>query len=109
MIASNVYISDADWHDIYDSTASPGATAPITLERNVWLGEGVKLCKGVRIGENTVIGAGSVVTGDIPANVIAAGNPAHVIKPSSGACHIRARDHVCRQGGLKNHEISALA
>jgi acetyltransferase-like isoleucine patch superfamily enzyme len=92
MIASNVYISDADWHDIYDRTASPGASAPITLERNVWLGEGVKLCKGVRIGENSVIGAGSVVTGDIPANVIAGGNPARVIRPLEAGRAISGRE-----------------
>ena len=50
------------------------------LERNVWIGDGVIVCKGVRIGENSVIGAGSVVTKDIPANVIAAGNPAKPVK-----------------------------
>ena len=47
----------------------------------MWLGERVIVNKGVSIGENSVIGAGSVVTKDIPANVIAAGNPARVIKP----------------------------
>ncbi|MDG2495730.1 MAG: acyltransferase [Alphaproteobacteria bacterium] len=81
MIASRVYISDADWHGLYDRLASPGQTAPITLCDNVWLGEGVKVCKGVTIGENSVIGAGAVVTKDIPANVVAAGNPAKVVKP----------------------------
>ncbi len=80
MIASRVYISDADWHDVYDRLDSPGATAPVVLGDNVWLGEGVKVCKGVTIGENSVIGAGSVVASDIPANVIAAGNPAREIK-----------------------------
>jgi serine acetyltransferase len=50
------------------------------LENNVWLGESVIVNKGVTIGENSVIGAGSVVTKNIPANVIAAGNPARVIK-----------------------------
>jgi carbonic anhydrase/acetyltransferase-like protein (isoleucine patch superfamily) len=39
------------------------------------------VCKGVTIGENSIIGAGSVVTGNIPANVIAAGNPAKIVKP----------------------------
>lgn len=53
---------------------------PITLEDNVWLGGGVVVCPGVRIGENSVIGAGSVVTRDIPANVVAVGNPARVIR-----------------------------
>ena len=80
MIASRVYISDADWHGIYDRLASPGPTAPVELKDNVWLGEGVKVCKGVTIGANSVIGAGSVVTKDIPANVVAAGNPAKAIR-----------------------------
>lgn len=53
---------------------------PITLGDNVWLGGGVVVCPGVSIGENSVIGAGSVVTKDIPANVVAVGNPARVIK-----------------------------
>ncbi len=80
MIASRVYISDADWHDIYDRLASPGPRAAIDIGENVWLGEGVKVCKGVTIGANSVIGAGSVVTKDIPANVIAAGNPAKPLR-----------------------------
>ena len=50
------------------------------LENNVWLGESVIVNKGVTIGENSVVGSGSVVTKDIPANSIAAGNPARVIK-----------------------------
>jgi maltose O-acetyltransferase len=46
----------------------------------VWLGGGAIVCPGVTIGDNTTIGAGSVVTKDIPANVLAAGNPCRVIK-----------------------------
>lgn len=53
---------------------------PITLGDNVWLGGGVIVCPGVSIGENSVIGAGAVVTKDVPANVVAVGNPARVIK-----------------------------
>ena len=53
---------------------------PITLEENVWLGGGVIVCPGVTIGRNSVIGAGSVVTRDIPANSVALGNPARVIR-----------------------------
>lgn len=53
---------------------------PITLEDNVWLGGGAVVCPGVTIGENSVIGAGAVVSRDIPPNVVAVGNPARVIK-----------------------------
>jgi maltose O-acetyltransferase len=53
---------------------------PITIADNVWLGGGVIVCPGVTIGENTVVGAGAVVTRDLPANVVAVGNPARVIR-----------------------------
>ena len=56
------------------------AAQPITIGDNVWLGGGVIVCPGVTIGENSVIGAGAVVTRDIPANVVAVGNPARVIR-----------------------------
>lgn len=54
---------------------------PITIENNVWLGGGVFVMPGVTIGENSIIGANSVVTKDIPANVIAAGNPCRILRP----------------------------
>lgn len=53
---------------------------PITIGDNVWLGGGVIVCPGVTIGQNTVVGAGSVVTKDLPANVIAVGNPARILR-----------------------------
>lgn len=56
------------------------SAAPITLEDNVWLDGSVVVCPGVTIGENSIIGAGAVVTRDIPANSIAVGNPARVIR-----------------------------
>ena len=56
---------------------------PIRIGRNCWLGAGVIVVPGVTIGDNTVIGAGSVVTKDIPANVVAVGNPCHVLRPIS--------------------------
>jgi acetyltransferase-like isoleucine patch superfamily enzyme len=92
MIASRVYISDADWHDVYDRLASPGPTAPVHLGDNVWLGEGTKVCKGVSIGENTVVGAGSVVASSLPANIIAAGNPAREIKKLDEATPLNKRE-----------------
>lgn len=56
------------------------AALPITLGANVWLGGGVIVCPGVTIGDNSVIGAGSVVIRDIPANSVAVGNPARVVR-----------------------------
>lgn len=74
---ANTLITDGDWH--YDDVrANP--PKPIIIEDNVWLGEGVKVLKGVTIGENTIIGAGSVVTRNIPSNVIAAGNICKILK-----------------------------
>ena len=72
---AGAYITDADWHDVYDRTQAVGVTKPVILEDNVWIGDGATVCKGV------TIGAGRVVASDIPKNVIAAGNPAVVIKP----------------------------
>lgn len=54
---------------------------PVHIGRNCWLGAGVVVLPGVTIGDNTVIGAGSVVTKDIPANVVAVGNPCRVMRP----------------------------
>ena len=56
------------------------AALPIVIGDNVWLGGGVIVCPGVSIGENSVIGAGAVVTRDVPANVVAVGNPARVLR-----------------------------
>jgi maltose O-acetyltransferase len=53
---------------------------PITIGDNVWLGGGVIVLPGVSIGDNTVVGAGTVVTKDLPADVVAVGNPARVIR-----------------------------
>ncbi|GAA1965531.1 sugar O-acetyltransferase [Kitasatospora viridis] len=53
---------------------------PITIGDNVWLGGGVIVCPGVTIGRDTVVGAGSVVTRDLPAGVLAVGNPARVVR-----------------------------
>ena len=61
------------------------STAPIVLGDNVWLAAGVIVCPGVTIGANSVIGAGSVVIVDIPAGVLAAGNPCRVIRELNGA------------------------
>lgn len=54
--------------------------APITIGNHVWIGAGTVICPGVNIGDRSLIGAGSVVTKNIPADVVAAGNPCRVIR-----------------------------
>lgn len=77
--------------DPHRRKAGVEAAYPITVGNNVWFGGGVKVLPGVSIGDNSVIGAGSVVTGDIPANCLALGNPCRVIRPLTEAdklfCH----------------------
>lgn len=91
MFANGAFVTDADWHGIYDRSLSVGKAQPVTLGNNVWIGDSAIVCKGVTIGDNSIIGAGSVVLRDIPANVIAAGNPAVVVKPLDPERHIRTR------------------
>jgi acetyltransferase-like isoleucine patch superfamily enzyme len=79
---ANVTITDTDWHDIDRSLdgIKPAASAPVSIGANVWLAMNVTVLKGVSIGMNTVIAANSVVTKNIPDNVLAAGQPAKIIK-----------------------------
>ncbi len=56
------------------------ANAPIVIGENCWIGTHVRICKGVTIGDNSIVAACSVVTKDVPANSIVAGNPAKVVK-----------------------------
>jgi acetyltransferase-like isoleucine patch superfamily enzyme len=83
-VGANCMIVDTDFHplDPQRRQDSPldGATAPIVIDDNVFIGMQSIILKGVRIGTGSVIGAGSIVTRDIPPGVIAAGNPAKVIR-----------------------------
>jgi acetyltransferase-like isoleucine patch superfamily enzyme len=98
MLAESVYITDADWHDQHHRIY-PGKRAAVQLQNNVWVGDRVSICKGVTIGENSIIGAASVVTKDVPANKIAAGNPARVIAELDPALPFTARAALF-QGGM---------
>ena len=80
MLAMDCYLSDADWHDLNHRIYAPGNHGPIVLEDNVWIGDGALVSKGVHIGANSIVGARAVVTKDVPANVVVAGNPAMVVK-----------------------------
>lgn len=81
VIAPNVSIYTAG-HPIHPESRNSGYEygIPISIGNNVWIGGSVVILPGVAIGDNAVIGAGSVVTKDIPGNVIAAGNPCRVIR-----------------------------
>jgi maltose O-acetyltransferase len=63
-----------------DFTVGPELASPVTIGNRVWIGGGAILCPGVSIGDDTVIGAGSIVVKDIPSGVVAAGNPCRVIR-----------------------------
>jgi UDP-3-O-[3-hydroxymyristoyl] glucosamine N-acyltransferase len=82
MIGPNCYISDHDHQ--YEVGTAPGegslANAPTRIGKCVWLGAGVHVLKGVSIGDGAIVGAGSIVTKDIPENTIAVGSPARVIR-----------------------------
>lgn len=83
LIADNVYISDFDhrFDDLTKTIKDQGiAKSRVRIERDVWLGTKVTVCRGVVIGEGTVVGANAVVTKDLPAFSVAVGAPARVIK-----------------------------
>lgn len=95
LIGANVTLADTDFHAVapqdrrFNNCESDIAAAPIRIGDNVFIGTESIILKGVEIGENSIIGAGSVVTKNVPANVIAAGNPARIIRqigaPDRGA------------------------
>ncbi len=93
MIGPNVTIATAG-HPVLPELREKGLqfNRPVHIGRNCWLGAGVIVLPGVTIGENTVIGAGSVVTRDIPDHVVAVGNPCRVLR----AIGERDRIEYCR-------------
>ena len=83
LIGELVSIYDSDFHEINPherQSKSHGKVAEVVIGNNVWIGSRSLILKGTTIGDNTVIAAGSVVTKSIPADVIAGGNPARVIR-----------------------------
>lgn len=82
LIGLNVEITDSDFHDLHPDKRTSGIpkTAKVIIGKNVFIGSNVKILKDVTIGDNSVIANSSVVTKSIPANVIAGGYPAKVIK-----------------------------
>jgi acetyltransferase-like isoleucine patch superfamily enzyme len=80
MMANGVYVTDSDWHGIYDRTKRCEEITPVNIGDNVWLGDHSTVLKGVSIGKNSVVAANAVVTKNVPANVIVAGNPAKIVR-----------------------------
>lgn len=97
LISWNVGIADSDFHPIEPAqriidarglapylagrpARPPVATSPVIIRDNVWIGMNAVILKGVTVGENSVIAAGSVVTKNVPASVVMAGNPAVVVR-----------------------------
>lgn len=87
LLASKVYISDHSHGEIScEALSLPPAKrvlfskGPVIIEDNVWLGEGVVVLPNVTIGENSIVGANSVVTKSFPKNSVIAGNPAKIIR-----------------------------
>jgi acetyltransferase-like isoleucine patch superfamily enzyme len=80
LIGNECIIYDTDWHTL-DGLEAEAPALPTRIGRGVWLGARVIVMKGVTIGDNTVVAANSTVTKDLPANVLAGGSPAKVIRP----------------------------
>lgn len=83
LIGWGCMILDSDMHRM-DNEAGPVTTAPVEIGSHVWMPSNISVLKGVRIGDHCVIGAGSMVTRDIPKNSFAAGCPARVIRKIGG-------------------------
>ena len=98
MIGPNVTIATAA-HPILPALRKKAAqyNLPVRIGDNVWIGAGAIILPGVTIGENSVIGAGSVVTKDIPANVVAVGNPCRVLRPIGP----EDQEYYCRSRNMK--------
>lgn len=85
LIGANVTITDTDFHTINpigrydDRNLSDVATAPVVIEDNVFIGMNAIILKGVRVGRNSIVGAGAVVTKDVPPDSIVGGNPARLL------------------------------
>lgn len=78
-LGTYVIIMDSDYHDLADHSR-PGPCAPVVIGDRVWLGARTTVLKGVTIGDDTVVGAGSVVVRDLPPRCLAVGVPARVVR-----------------------------
>lgn len=80
MLSRNVKVMTGDGHDILEGDCCINAPRSIHIDDHVWLADEVTVLKGVSIGRDAVVGLGSIVTRDVPAGAIAAGNPARLVR-----------------------------
>jgi acetyltransferase-like isoleucine patch superfamily enzyme len=85
LIAPNVIIVDSDFHapwpaELRWTSSTLDLDREVVIGSNVWIGMNTVILKGTRIGDNAIIGAGSIVSGEIPSNCVAAGNPARPLR-----------------------------
>ena len=111
LLGANVTVVDTDFHAVddanrrYNENPEDIRAAPVCIGNDVFLGTGTIVLKGVTIGDNAVIGAGSVVSSDIPANSIAAGNPARVLRGIKSAVVMPFT--ICRRQSERRHQNGA--
>lgn len=79
-IGPRVMIMDNDAHELEGEHRAGGLAAPVIIKDFAWIGAGAIVLKGVTIGERAVVGAGSVVTKDVPDDAVVAGNPACLVR-----------------------------
>jgi acetyltransferase-like isoleucine patch superfamily enzyme len=91
LLGADVSIVDTDFHPIdlqsgrrYAPIPRPAASDAVVIEEDVFIGSGAIVLKGVRIGRGSVVGAHSVVTANVPPDVVVAGNPARIVRPLRG-------------------------
>jgi len=95
---ANALITDSDWHTNDPRT---GPNAPVFIGNNVWLGVNITVLKGVTIGDNTLVAAGSVVTKSLPPNVMAGGVPAKPLRQIGGDAGLTVKQQFAGVGNDK--------
>ena len=84
LIGAGCLLCDSDMHEVPLGSGKPIAMAPIRIGARAFIGARCIILKGVTIGEGAVVGAGSVVTSEVPAHTLAAGNPAKILRDLAG-------------------------
>lgn len=102
MIAGEAIISDSDWHGTYNRVRPFRCSKAVHIQNNVWIGQRAIIGKGVTIGENSIIAAGSVVVSDVGPNTIVGGNPAKQIKAIDSERRMLKREFLFQQ--VKDYE-----